>query len=206
MKTKSILFTIIMYFILNTIAVFFLTYFNANLTIKPISVISNKFGLLYTFFILVFLGPFVEEIIFRWSLNFSSKKIYLSIFLGVMFYINSIYLLEFEIKKIVLSFLIILFLFLLVKFTILQYNILANKENLKIYSFFLAFLFGMYHFRMIENINYFSVFTYLFILPKIVLGIFLNKIRINYGMKYNIAVHMFINFISSLGIIIEFFK
>ena len=52
MKTKSILFTIIMYFILNTIAVFFLTYFNANLTIKPISDISNKFGLLYTFFIL----------------------------------------------------------------------------------------------------------------------------------------------------------
>lgn len=206
MKTKNILFTIIMYFILNTIIVFFLTYFNANLAIKPISIISNKFGLLYTFFILVFLGPFVEEIIFRWSLKYSSTKIYISTFLGVLFYFNSIYLLEFDLKQIMISLFVIIILFVIIKFVIIKHNILGNEKNLKIYSYLLAILFGMYHFKMIVNINYFSVFPYLYILPKIILGVFLNKIRVNYGMKYNIGVHMFINLLGSFDLILEFFK
>lgn len=207
MKNKAILFyTIIVYFILTGLTVFLIVQFKSDIKFKSVNLLTNKYGSFITFLIIVFISPIIEELIFRLSLRFTSFRLYLSTFLGLFFYFNDVYLLDFKLNKLIFSLLIIIIIFLIIKFVIIKYNILENKNNLRFYSYLLAVLFGMYHFKMIVNINYFSIFIYLYIIPKIILGIFLNRIRLNFGMRYNIIMHMLINLLGSINILIEILK
>lgn len=204
MKKKGILlYTLVVYFILTGLIVFLIVHFKSDIKFKPVNLLTYKYGTLITFLITVLIAPIIEELIFRLSLSFTPFKIYLSTFLGVFFYFNDVYLLEIKLNSFIISLLIITILFLIIKFVIVKYNILENKKNLRYYSYLLAVLFGMYHFKMIVNINYFSIFIYLYIIPKIILGIFLNRIRLNFGLKYSIIIHMFINLFGSVSILLQ---
>ena len=177
-----LLYTLFVYFILTGLTVFLLIQCESDLKFKSINLLTNKYGAFITFLITVLIAPIIEELIFRLSLKHTPFKLYLS------------------------SLLLIFILFLIIKFAIVKYSILENKKNLRYYSYLLAVLFGMYHFKMIININYFSIFIYLYIIPKLILGIFLNHIRLNYGMRYNIIMHMFINLLGNINILIEILK
>lgn len=205
-KYTILLYTLFVYFILTGLTVFLLIQCESDLKFKSINLLTNKYGAFITFLITVLIAPIIEELIFRLSLKHTPFKLYLSSLLGVCFYFNDIYLLNFKLNNLIFSLLLISILFLIIKFAIVKYSILENKKNLRYYSYLLAVLFGMYHFKMIININYFSIFIYLYIIPKIILGIFLNHIRLNYGMRYNIIMHMFINLLGSINILIEILK
>lgn len=195
-KFTLILGSLLIYIALNLLISFVFTLFHFDVKLKSINIISQKFGIIYTLIISTIIAPLIEEFIFRYPLVNINKRLLLSIILGIIFSINKVYLFDFNVFNLTITLTIL-------SFVIFFRDFLLNKINIHNISFISALLFGFYHIRMIENDNYFFLILALYIIPKIVLGIHLNLIRRKYGMKYNIAVHIFINTIGSISLILE---
>ncbi|MBK1897198.1 CPBP family glutamic-type intramembrane protease [Chryseobacterium paridis] len=158
----------------------------------------EKSGILYSLIIAIFIGPLIEEFIFRWPLKDVRKRIYLSTILGVVFTFNKVFMLDFKTEKIILSLFIIILIVLLLYFWGASFLEKISVNSLSILS---AVMFGLYHLSLIKEASNIIIVSTLFIIPKIILGLFLNKIRLRYGMLYNIILHVIINFIGSLSLL-----
>lgn len=200
MNKKLILYTILIYLICNAIAVLLLTGFNLEIKIKSTHVLILKYGKFFSFFLFVFLSPFIEECIFRFPLIKTKIRIYFSFLLGIFFFYNNVYLLDFEKKELAFSLFIIAMLFFII-WLISKYTVFFNAKNINKIGLISAILFGAYHFKMIDNINYYNISTYVYLTPKIILGLLLNKIRLRMGMKYSIVTHSLINLIGSISLL-----
>jgi hypothetical protein len=170
--------------------------FNTHLNITDISE-ATKNNLTLPFYVIVILGPFVEEILFRLWLSF--KKI-----------------------EVIISF--IFWLFILINGSYEELN-LSKNEWLTFVFLSLAYLWGVdrlfkknptflakykYHFYILSLVTFtlvhamnFDFFTLhllilspLYLFPKMIIGFFMTRLRISFGFIWGLFFHIIINGIS----------
>lgn len=202
-KYLILIYTILAYFLSNLIIVFIIVYYNGNLNLKSIDIISEKYGNLYAFLVLVILGPIIEEIIFRWPLKYKLYKLQISIFIGAFYFFNGVFTFNYTLKGVLLSSVITIILFAIT--FLLDIKSIFNIKNLFYFNIISAVLFGFFHIKRVIGIDV-NIFVFLYILPKIILGLFLNKIRLTLGMKFNIGIHMLINLIAGGYLLMKLVK
>jgi membrane protease YdiL (CAAX protease family) len=185
--------------ILNPIDLLLTKYFHFESILKLISQ-SHKNIIAYPFYIMIFIGPFTEEILFRLGLKLT--KFNISIFIGSIFYlllggktINFDIQNQFLIYYIVISFIISVISYLYFPSKILDF--LNKKKNWLITIS--IFLFGLLHILNIKILHWQLLFLYpFFVLPQIIMGYFITNLRLKYGFVWGFFLHAFFNTINLL--------
>ena len=148
----------------------------------------------YSFFFVVLLGPFLEEIIFRLPLRLEKFGIGLSV--GLICYRLSVdHLLAFAstdiyaYTKLALSIIIVL---VIARFLPDSWLTLLKKNYF--YFFYLASLaFALVHLTNFSYYNNTVLFFYpLFIMPQFLMALFIGYVRMEYGFAYGVTLHSLI--------------
>jgi hypothetical protein len=154
----------------------------------------------------LFLGPILEEIIFRLPLIYSRVNISISIGVLIGFYITTLFHSIYSNYLILLAKLIVaIIVFGLLYFTlkyfknldILLQNLFSKYRNIVFYI--LVLLFCLLH---LANLVYLSsdlfVIILLYLTPKLIGGLICSYLRIKFGLKYSIFVHIGNNSIGTI--------
>lgn len=152
-----------------------------------------------SFFFILFLGPFMEELIFRLPLRISKLNISVSLSFLAIYFIGdkivdiNIYSINTWIKLIPIGFVF----FLIYFFSFYQKLKEMFTKYYAIYFYALSVAFGLIHslnFYKIIPINLIVFFPF-FMITLILLGVFLNYIRIRLGFIWGVFAHSFFNFL-----------
>jgi len=157
-----------------------------------------------SFLFIVLFGPFMEELMFRLPLVLKRINIQISLCIFSLYFvgdkITSINFYSFLTWiKIIPIFLIIFF----GKYFIQEkYLLLIKVKYFRMYFAFLSIFFGIVHLTNFYDFipNQILVFSFLFIIPHIILGGFLSILRLKYGFFIGLAFHSLYNLIIILGI------
>lgn len=191
-------FFIIFLFLFVSVFVFYSInyFFNTNYDIFNIYSQSKK-DLISPVYIVVLLGPVVEEILFRLWLSFNKYEFSLSILFWLFFLFNGTFV---ELR---ISLLEGVFFILLSGFLFWGINYLFKQNTFKWtnykYHFYLIslILFSTLHlFNLDISSKYFWIILPIYIFPKFIIGLFITKLRINYGFYWGVIFHIIINGIS----------
>lgn len=170
---------------------------------------NSKYRLNYSYLkkimIIGFLGPVIEEIIFRLYLNLN--RIAVTISVGLMFYANIVshILRSFQISETMfwsLRIIISLILSILV-YTFVKQRLL-DQIKIKGYRYLFYFsilLFGFLHLSNFASINPFMLLmSPLLVLPQLCYGIFIGfvRVKIKHGFYLGVLVHILINVIGNI--------
>lgn len=156
---------------------------------------SNSFGA-FTFIIVVLLVPILEELIFRLSLDL--KRTSFAIAISILYFrfsatsiIKFNFLNKYDIIRLVSTILIFIFIQLILPNDVLN----RIKKYYYVWWFYgVAILFGAVHIMNFNNINYYILPIYfIYVLPQIIMGIFIGNIRIQRGFFWGIVLHSLIN-------------
>jgi hypothetical protein len=159
----------------------------------------NKNQTKLTFFTVVLLGPFLEELVFRLFLDFKKINLAISLFfisflvLGSRFNYEALFLKSTLINA-VLAFL----------FTIIIYFVVLKKYEFsikykKVFTVLSILIFGLVHISNLSNINYKLILFYpFFVLPQLIMGYFIANIRLRSGFIWGFLLHALVNLISFL--------
>jgi hypothetical protein len=174
-----------------------------------LNVLKNQNNKLYntygtkTFFLIAIYGPIIEEIIFRYHLNF--KNISFAISYSLFFYLliggSTV---NFNATNIdfYLKIISTIFLFFLLKYLFAKSNILEKLKSkyFKSYFYFISIAFGLIHISNFENIKYYMLPIYiLYVLPQISMGLVLGNLRMKTGLIWAIFLHFIFNLISFIA-------
>jgi membrane protease YdiL (CAAX protease family) len=140
----------------------------------------------------VFVGPILEEIIFRSWLKWTKRNIYILIATFLLFVGLSFFHHQFQ------QIYIMLFLLLLVVIlTYLLKNIKVEpfiNNHFKYFYWGSSIVFGLVHAsNFIGNIWYLIGFSFILASPQIIGGFILGYIRMNNGLRYSILFHILVN-------------
>jgi hypothetical protein len=154
----------------------------------------------YPFYLIVFIGPFFEEILFRLGLIINKRNI--SIFLGVLVF----ELLGGSITKFSLTnsssiyFAVIGFASMLLSYYYLPEKILhfLNKNKSNLIRFSILF-FGLLHISNASEFHWqLTLFYPFFVMRQIVMAYFITNLRLKYGLFWGLGLHIVFNAISYL--------
>lgn len=196
----SILIIFMLIAVISLIVIYPLDYFIKNVlhfeSIK--SLMKQRQNLvtgLYPIYLIAFIGPLIEEILFRLALKLNELNI--SIFLGMLSYKfiggqitkfdihNSFY-----IYCIIVSITISIISYIFFPTKIIAF--LNQRINLLIITS--IFLFGLMHIFNIDILHWQLVFFYpFFVLPQMVSGYFITNLRLKYDFFWGFLLHAFIN-------------
>lgn len=165
--------------------------------------IHNKqvgFSTKYPFYIIVLLGPLVEEILFRLALVISRKQI--SVFLGVLVYVS----LGGKISTLTilnspdLGHALIALVIVVISYKYLPVEIITFLDKKKVYLIKCSiFLFGLMH---LSNLSVFhwelTLFYPFFVLPQIIMGYLITNLRLKYGFFWGLSLHFLFNGVAFL--------
>lgn len=154
----------------------------------------------YPFYLVVFIAPFFEEILFRLGLIINNKNI--SLFLGVLVFIfigGSILSFTIENSNYIYFSLVGLAVSMISYFYFpKQILIFLNKHK----SFIIYFSILSFGFLHITNASVYhwqlTIFYPFFVLPQLIMGYFITNLRLKYGFFWGLALHVIFNAISYL--------
>jgi hypothetical protein len=154
----------------------------------------------YPFYLVVFIGPFFEEMLFRLGLIINKRNI--SIFIGVLIFellggsiatfsltnSSAIYFAMIGLAGILLSYLY------------LPKQVLDFFNTYKSYLIrFSILFFGLLHLTNASEFHWqLALFYPFFVLPQIVMGYFITNLRLKYGFLWGVGLHIVFNAISYL--------
>lgn len=152
--------------------------------------------------LIIFVIPLIEEILFRLFLRVNKFNIATTIILWILVIISKDKITDLDFKSSVTYIHIVIVIaigFLLYKY-ILTEAIIKYLTNKKYKLFYLSILsFGLIH---LTNINEFywqlSLFYPFYVLPQIAMGYFIGRLRMEQGFFWGILFHSIINAIGSL--------
>lgn len=154
----------------------------------------------YPFYMVVFIGPFFEEILFRLGLIINKNNI--SIFIGVLvFEILGGSITTFSITNSnTIYYATVGLVFMLLSYFYLPKQILDFLNNYKHYLIrFSILFFGLLHLTNASEFYWQLAFFYpFFVLPQIVMGYFITNLRLKYGFFWGLGLHIVFNAISFL--------
>lgn len=181
----------------------YLIFINTNFSIYD-KIISNqnqyfKNNPFYAIIFILIIAPFIEEIIFRLPLRVSKMNLSLSMSFMCLLFIggNNLADLNFTFESIFLkSSSIFLVVFLIIKIDDKTLLKLTNERFYTKYFYAFSIIFGLLHIR-----NFYQeipvnllLFTPLYIIPQIILSLFLGYIRLKNGIIWSILLHSLFNF------------
>ena len=169
-------------------------------SIRSLIHISQEKQRTIPFYIIVFIGPFIEEILFRLALKVNKFNIafffllFTYLLLGgsiTKFDINNTFFLYNVVSSITIS--ILSYYFLSKTIT----NFLNQKIN---YLILLSIvLFGFVHISNIKILHWQLTMLYPFyVLPQMVIGYFITNLRLKYGFLWGFSLHVLTNALSTL--------
>jgi hypothetical protein len=163
-------------------------------------ILKIKYGLMYPVHV-VLIGPIIEEIIFRLSLNLKKSAIAICISLIIYRLLgNKLTKFDFSAIQDYLVLLISIATFFLIK-NILSDNFLEILKS-KYYPFvfyFFAITFALVHVNNFAPIQYNILYVYpIYVLPQFAMGLFFGYIRVKRGIIWSILLHMAVNLPSVL--------
>jgi len=149
----------------------------------------------YPFYLVVFIGPFAEELLFRLALKVN--KFNIAIFFCIFTYLilgGSIT--KFDIHKTIFLYYILISIIL----SILSYFYfpekvitLLNKKKNWLIIISIA-LFGLVHISNIKTLYWQLALLYpFFVLPQMIMGYFITNLRLKYGFFWGFLLHILIN-------------
>lgn len=190
-QIKYILLIYIRIFGVSLICIFVLVLFKKILGFElPTPKISDKTFLFKSFNILLY-APFVEEIIHRLWLTNKKKHVFVSlIFLFLDFLIRFLLKSPIDYFSITLIFVIII-----------SYHFDLMRIYPKILLTINSILFGYSHI-VNYDLNYSNILIYLSLMPQVLTGHFLNKVRLEKGIQFSIIIHALLNLTSYLFFIL----
>jgi hypothetical protein len=155
-------------------------------------------------FFILFLGPLMEECIFRLPLKISKLNVSLALSLASLYFIGD-KIVDFNILSFYTLIKIIPILFIIYFVYLSKKNLIPVLKKLldkyyTLYFYSLAIVFGLVHifnFYKVVPINL-LIFSPLFTMSLILLGVFLNYIRIKIGFTWVIFAHSFFNLLIML--------
>lgn len=155
----------------------------------------------YSFLIIIFIGPIVEEIIFRLPLNLKRTSLALAISL-LLFRLsgNSITFPNFTHTHYWISLLLAFISFILISYFFPVPLLESVKsKHYRWWYYFGIIAFGLVHISNIKILSVNLALLYpLFVLPQIIMGAFISNIRMHRGFLWGIVLHGLINMTSYL--------
>jgi hypothetical protein len=156
----------------------------------------------YPIYLVVLLGPFFEEILFRLGLVINKQNI--SVFLGVLvFELVGGSISTFSITNSTsIYFALIGLASMLLSFFYLPKKILIYLNSYRSYLISLSILFfGLLHISNASEFHWqLTLFYPFFVIPQIIMGYFITNLRIKYGFFWGLGLHIVINAISYIKI------
>ncbi|MGL5054102.1 MAG: CPBP family glutamic-type intramembrane protease [Fusobacteriaceae bacterium] len=156
----------------------------------------NKHNANLSFLTVVLVGPFAEELIFRFFLNFKKINLGISLFFISFFVLGSRFNYEALFLKSTLINAIISILFsITIYLTIIKKYEFTIKYKIVI-TLFSIVIFGLVHITNFSDINYKLIPFYpFFVLPQIIMGYFITNLRLRKGFIWGFLLHALINLI-----------
>ena len=156
--------------------------------------LNNNFW--YNCFYTALLAPFIEEVIFRLSLNLKKWNVALGVsmlsfmFIGDKIFKMSIYSFNTWLKFVSVFFILMVFYFIKQK----HFDIIKDRY-FGFYFYLFSLSFGLMHvFNFVHLIpNTLVLLAVFFVLPQIILGFFAGYIRIKIGFLWGLALHVSFN-------------
>jgi hypothetical protein len=194
----AMMFAVVGIIIIKVVDVILNLYFQVSV-LEAISKKNNKrFSeqeFVFDCFYIIFLGPLIEEIIFRLPLNLKKWNVAIAmvmvcfITIGDKVFNMSFYSLGSWTKILAVVFVLLGFNFLK------QQHIDRIKKNYRIYFYILVLSFGGMHIFNFYFLlpKYLVVFSPIFILPQLILGLFTSYIRIKDGFFWGLLLHICFN-------------
>jgi hypothetical protein len=147
------------------------------------------------FYVIIFVAPFFEELLFRLSLKLN--KLNVSIFFGLLSYlifggkIISLKLINFNFLG---HLLVALLLFCVFYYFFSSTIIKFLYEYKKIIIAFSIFSFGIIHVFNMDKL-YWQLFLFypFYVLPQMIMGYFISNLRLKYGFMWGLMLHILIN-------------
>lgn len=154
----------------------------------------------YPFYLVVFIGPFFEEILFRLGLIINKKNI--SFFIGVLiFEILGGSITTFSLtNSSSIYFALIGLAGMLLSYFYLPKQVLDFLNNYRSYLIrFSILFFGLLHLTNASEFHWqLTLFYPFFVLPQIVMGYFITNLRLKYGFFWGLGLHIVFNAVSYL--------
>ncbi|GEM_PF-168012 len=157
----------------------------------------------YSIFTIVFIVPFLEEIIFRLVLNVNKTN--LCIFISFILYLligGKILNFSYNNTYHYLYLSICIFFFFLIKKNVPEVVITLLRKNVKSIIIFSIFSFGLIHITNIlkfHSIEYSLLMIYpIYVIPQFIMGYFISNLRIKCGFLWGLYLHFIINLIPTL--------
>ncbi|QIX62038.1 hypothetical protein HER32_12920 [Hymenobacter sp. BT18] len=153
----------------------------------------------YAFVVVVFVVPILEELIFRLPLDLRRGSIALGVTLLFFRFVNGgLLVADFSKFFYWLGVALSIFLFAVV-YILLPKGFLSDIQTkyFKYWYYFIVLAFGLVHISNIKHIEFNYILFYpLFVMPQIIMSIFISNIRMKRGFVWGIALHALINGIS----------
>ena len=156
-----------------------------------------------SFYVIIFLGPIIEEIAFRLSLKYTRLNVFLSstlisyyLLTKFIFKLDSFNIEQYFLYRILLS-LIIGCLFLAFCFFKEQRIIIFYEKHLKFIIYLNCILFTIIHLNNLNN-NIPLFFIIILLLPYFISSLIYSYLRLKYSFVHSTFSHVFTNFISTL--------
>jgi hypothetical protein len=154
----------------------------------------------YPFYLVVFLGPFAEELLFRLALRLG--KFNVAVFCGVFIYfIFGGSITKFDIYNIYYLYIILISLIVSVVsyFYLSIKNVIFLEQKKCWLIIFSVLIFGLIHIYNIKILHWQLILFYpFFVLPQMIMGYFITILRLKYGFFWGLLLHILINAFSFL--------
>lgn len=149
----------------------------------------------YPFYLVVFLGPFAEELLFRLALRL--VRLNVAIFFGVFIYfIFGGPITKLDIYNIYYLYLILISLTVAIisYFYLPQKNIIYLEQKKCWLIIFSIVFFGLIHIHNIKILHWqLTLFYPFYVLPQMIMGYFITNLRLKYGFLWGLLLHILIN-------------
>ena len=182
-------------FIISTIEIFFRV--DINISNLSEDYITSKFNLAFYYFLLLLLGPFLEEVVFRLGLSFKRRDIIVSISFLSLFFLYKEYW--------YISLLLCTIIIVLLKNS--NFDIIVNNSK-ELYRnsfiYIISFAFVVLHFSNFSDYNSISWYVYVAYFFSLFWGVlFLVFVRFRLGFIWCVILHILVNSIGFLGTFIS---
>lgn len=152
----------------------------------------------YPLYLTVFIGPFIEEVLFRLSLVINKRNI--SVFLGLLLHEmlrRTFVHFNFQ-SRLYLYIIIVSITVFLISWKYLTPKIIEYLEDRKkVLALFSIILFGLVHIINIKVLYWELAFFYpFFVLPQMIMGYFITDLRLKCGFLWGLSLHSIFNFIA----------
>lgn len=153
----------------------------------------------YTILLLLFIGPVVEELIFRFYLSFNKFSIVVSVFFLLVRFAPDFSYHKIPTKMFLVQIIIAVFFSVFLYFLISQKIIEMMKAKFLLFFWISISLFALVHIRNFSPLKGDLIFLYiLMVIPQFFMGWMLGYARVKYGFKWGCLLHALINLFPAL--------